>query len=222
MDSSKHGAVGGEPSTKTLPKRPLGASGLDVPPLCLGTAPLGDMPETFAYAPTLDEALDTIRAAFQSPITFIDTAASYGDGEAERRIGMVIRELGGVPDGYLVATKADRDLTTQDFSGPQMRRSVERSMDLLGMDHLSLVYLHDPERESFEVITAPGEALDVLLDLQKEGTIGALGIAGGPTPLMMRYVDTAVFTVCISHNRYTPLNRSAQPILDQCAERGIG
>jgi D-threo-aldose 1-dehydrogenase len=207
---------------RPLPTRPLGSSGLNVPPLCLGTAPLGDMPETFMYAPTLDEALDTIRAAFRSPITFIDTAASYGDGESERRIGMVIRELGGVPDGYLVATKADRDLTTGDFSSPQMRRSVERSMELLGMDHLPLVYLHDPERESYEVVTAPGGALDVLIDLQKEGTIGALGLAGGPTRLMMRYIETGAFTVCISHNRYTLLNRSAEPILEQCAGLGIG
>lgn len=222
MDSSEFGSAGGDTSTVTLEKSPFGSTGLEVPPLCLGTAPLGDMPEAFAYAPALDEALDTIRAAFQSPITFIDTAASYGDGESERRIGMVIRELGGVPDGYVVATKADRDLTTQDFSGPQMRRSVERSLRLLGVDHLPLVYLHDPERESFEVITAPGGALEALQDLQQEGTIGALGIAGGPTPLMMRYVDTGAFTACISHNRYTLLNRSAEPILDQCADRGIG
>lgn len=209
-------------ASNQLPNRPLGSSGLNVPPLCLGTAPLGDMPETFTYAPSLNEALDTIRATFQSPITFIDTAASYGDGEAERRIGVIIRELGGVPDGYLVATKADRDLSTGDFSGPQMRRSVQRSMDLLGMDHLPLVYLHDPEQASFETITAPGGALDVLKDLQQEGAIGALGIAGGPTREMMRYVDTGAFTVCISHNRFTLLNRTADPILDQCVERNIG
>src|SRR5262245_17814724 len=108
--------------------RPLGPTGLMVSPLSVGCAPLGDMPETFAYSVEEESALATIRTAFTSPINFIDTAYSYGDGESERRIGLVIKELGGIPDGYVLATKADRNLQTGDFSGPQMRRSVERSL----------------------------------------------------------------------------------------------
>ncbi|MDQ3513467.1 MAG: aldo/keto reductase [Chloroflexota bacterium] len=204
-----------------LAARPFGRTGLALAPVMLGAAPLGHMPETFAYAPSEAEALATIRATLTGPFNGIDTAASYGDGESERRVGLVIRELGGMPDGYLVATKADRDLTTDDFSGSQMRRSVERSMALLGLDHLPLVYLHDPEREAFETLTAPGGAVEVLLDLQREGLIGALGVAGGPIPEMIRYVETGVFSAIITHNRFTLLNRSADPLLDVAQERGI-
>src|SRR2546430_2366878 len=125
-------------STQSLAERPLGKTGLLVSPLCIGCAPLGDMPETFAYGVPEEQALTTIRAIFNGPINFLDTAASYGDGESERRIGLVLRELGGLPAGYVLATKADRDLRTGDFSGEQIRRSVDRSLRLLGLDRLAL------------------------------------------------------------------------------------
>jgi D-threo-aldose 1-dehydrogenase len=180
------------------------------------------MPETFAYSVSTERALETIRAAFKSPISFIDTAASYGDGECERRIGIVLKELGGVPDGYLISTKADRDLQTGDFSGPQMRRSVERSLKLLGMDHLPLVYLHDPEHAPLEQIAGKGGAVEVLCQLRDEGVIGHLGLAGGPTELMMRYLDLGVFEAVISHNRFTLINRSGAPLLDLATRMGLG
>jgi D-threo-aldose 1-dehydrogenase len=208
-----------------LTPRPFGKTGLRVAPLALGCAPLGDMPETFAYGVSEERALETIRAIFKSPISFVDTAASYGDGESERRIGIVLKELGGVPDGYVVATKADRDLKTGDFSGDQMRRSVERSLRLLGLDRLSLVYLHDPEHAPFESITAKGGAIDVLCKLREEGLIEHLGLAGGPTDLMMRYVEAAgadVFEAIISHNRFTLINRNGAPFFDLATRMGLG
>lgn len=205
-----------------LPRRALGPTGLQVTPVCLGCAPLGDMPDTFAYSVPEERALATIRAAFAGPINFIDTAASYGDGESERRIGVVIRELGGVPEGVVLATKADRDLQTGDFSGDQMRRSVERSLRLLGVERLPLVYLHDPEHATFGAITAPGGALDVLVRLQGEGLIEHLGVAGGPIAMSVAYVETGAFAVAITHNRYTLVNRSAEPLLRATAARGLG
>src|SRR5438034_11519956 len=120
----------------SLARRPLGKTGLAVTPLCIGCAPLGDMPETFDYGVSEEQALTTIRAIFAGPINFVDTAASYGDGESERRLGVVLRELGGLPAGFVLATKADRDLYTGEFSGEQMRRSVERSLRLLGLDQV--------------------------------------------------------------------------------------
>jgi D-threo-aldose 1-dehydrogenase len=179
------------------------------------------MPDTFAYSVPEDRALATLRAAFAGPINFIDTAASYGDGESERRIGIVIKELGGLPAGVVLATKADRDLHTGDFSGDQMRRSVERSLRLLGLDKLQLVYLHDPEHSTFEAITAPGGALETLVRLKDEGLIDHLGIAGGPIDMSIAYVETGAFEVAITHNRYTLVNRSAEPLLQACAERGL-
>src|SRR6058998_2553005 len=109
------------------PLRPLGSTGLQVTPICIGTAPLGSMTRTFAYEVPEERALATIRAFFAGPFNFLDTAASYGDGESERRIGIVLRELGGLPPGFVLATKADRDMQTGVFTGAQMRRSVERS-----------------------------------------------------------------------------------------------
>jgi D-threo-aldose 1-dehydrogenase len=208
-------------STQPLAERPLGKTGLIVSPLCIGCAPLGDMPETFAYGVSEEQALGTVRAIFNGPINFLDTAASYGDGESERRIGIVLRELGGLPAGYVLATKADRNLQTGDFSGDQMRRSVERSLRLLGVDKLQLVYLHDPEHQPYDYIMAPGGAVEVLIRCQEEGLIEHLGVAGGPIDLMMRYVETGLFSVAISHNRYTLLNQEAEPFWDLCQRLGV-
>ena len=202
-------------------RRTLGSTGLSVSPVCVGCAPLGDMPETFEYSVGRERAHETLRAIFGSPINFLDTAASYGDGESERRIGEVLEEMGGLPDGVVLATKADRDLTTGDFTGEQMRRSVERSLRLLGLDRLQLCYLHDPEHESFEHMMAPGGPVEVLTGLKEEGVIEHLGVAGGPIDLEIRFVETGLFEAVITHNRYTLVDRSAEPLLDGAAERGI-
>ena len=102
-------------------RRSLGRTGLSVSPICIGCAPLGNMPETFEYSVSEQRAFDTLRAVFESPLNFLDTAASYGDGESERRIGEVLKGMGGLPEGFVLATKADRDLQTGEFSD---RKSV--------------------------------------------------------------------------------------------------
>jgi D-threo-aldose 1-dehydrogenase len=210
-----------ENATDPASRVTLGSTGLSVSPLCVGCAPLGDMPETFGYGVEEERAMRTLEAVLESPINFLDTAASYGDGESERRIGVVLKGRGGLPDGVVLATKADRDLQTGEFSGEQMRRSVERSLRLLGLDRLQLVYLHDPEHESFERLMAPGGAVEVLRDLKDEGVIEHLGVAGGPIDMEVRYVETGLFEAVITHNRYTLVDRSAEPLLDIAAERGV-
>ena len=205
----------------TLALTPLGKTELVVTPLCIGCAELGNMPDTFAYSVTEEEALTTLRAIFTSPISFADTAAAYGDGESERRIGLVLRELDGIPPGFVLATKADRDLTTGDFSGDQMRRSVARSLRLLGFDHLPLCYLHDPEHIGFDAAMAPGGPVATLCQLQAEGLIGHLGIAGGPIEMLTHFVETDLFTVAISHNRYTLLNQEAAPFWEVCQQHHV-
>lgn len=206
----------------TLPMTALGTTGLRVTNLCLGGAPLGDMPETFAYGVPEERALETVRALLDSPINFIDTAASYGDGESERRIGIVIKERGGLPAGYVLDSKADRDLQTGDFSGDQMRRSVERSLRLLDLDTIPLMHLHDPEHTTFEAAMAPGGPVEVLQTMKEEGLIAHLGVAGGPIDMEIRYVETGIFDAVITHNRYTLLDQSADPLLTVAHERGLG
>src|SRR5437588_11987481 len=204
-----------------LAQRRLGSTGLLVTPVCIGTAPLGSMPETFAYEVPEERAIATVRAFFAGPLNFLDTAASYGDGESERRIGIVLGELGGLPPGFVLATKADRDLQTGVFTGAQMRRSVERSLRLLGLEQLQLVYLHDPEHISFEVAMQPGGPVEVLQHCKEEGLIAHLGIAGGPIDLMMRFVETGLFEAALSHHRLTLLNREAEPLWEVCTRRGV-
>ena len=99
-------------------RRPLGLTGLSVSPVCVGCAPLGNMPETFEYSVSKQRASDTLHAVFESPLNFLDTAASYGDGESERRIGEVLAEI-GVAGGEIerLATSGVIQL------GPAARRS---------------------------------------------------------------------------------------------------
>jgi len=180
------------------------------------------MTETFAYSVPEPRAIKTVRAALDSPITFIDTAASYGDGESERRIGLVLRERHGLPPGYVLSTKADRDLNSGDYSGEQFKRSVERSLRLLGLDRLQLVFMHDPEHTTFESAMAPGGPVDVLQRFKDEGVIEHVGVAGGPIDLLIRYVETDAFEAVITHNRYTLLNQSAEPLIEMAHQRGLG
>jgi D-threo-aldose 1-dehydrogenase len=201
--------------------RPFGPTSLTVTPLCIGTAPLGSMPEAFGFSVPADRALATLRAALASPITFLDTSANYGDGNAERLIGTVLREAGGLPPDWVLATKADRDMTTGDFSGEQMKRSIEESLVRLGLDRLQFAYIHDPEHTTFESVMAKGGPLDVLQGLQRRGVIGDLGISGGPIDMLIRYVETGAFAAVETHNRYTLLNRSALPLLDAASARGV-
>jgi D-threo-aldose 1-dehydrogenase len=182
---------------------------------------MGSMPETFGYATPEEQALELVRAALDSPFRFLDTAASYGDGESERRIGIVLRERGGLPPDVILTTKADRDLLSGDFSADQMRRSIERSCRLLGMDRLGLVFLHDPEHTSFEAAMAPDGPVDALRRLKEDGVIAQLGVAGGPIELMIQYIESGVFEAVITHNRYTLLNRTAEPLMDRASALGM-
>ena len=209
-------------ATTPSTRRALGSTGLVVSPLCVGGAEFGSV-RVLGYEVPEDRALATLRAVFDSPINFLDTGASYGQGESERRIGMALRELGGPPPGFVLATKADRDPDTGDFSADQVRRSVERSLRLLGRDRLQLVYLHDPEyaRQSFEQIVGPAGAVDALHRFKSDGIIDHVGIASGPTDLIMRYIETDLFEVALSHNRYTLLDRSAEPLFDVAARHGV-
>src|SRR2546430_10868871 len=83
----------------SLARRPLGRTGLEVTPICIGAGPLGDrnMARIHGYSVPEERALATVRAVFDGPLNFLDTAAFYGEGESERRIGLVVRERGGLP-----------------------------------------------------------------------------------------------------------------------------
>ncbi len=201
-----------------MEQRVLGDTGLRVPPLCFGTSALGDMPAVYGYGTPEDVALETLRTVFAGPVRFLDTANCYGD--AERRIGTVLREIGGLPAEFVLSTKCDPD-AGGDYSGARVLRSVEESMERLGLDHLQLLYLHDPEKTEFDGALRPDGAVPALLELKERGVVDHLGVAGGPVELMRRYVGTGLFEVAITHNRYTLLDRSAERLLDDCVAAGV-
>ena len=164
-------------------------------------------------------ALATVEAVFETAIDFMDTSNEYGKGESERRIGSVISAMGGLPDGFVMATKADSE--GRDFSAERVRRSFEESRERLGLERFDIFHLHDPERFSFEEITAPGGALEDMQQLKAEGLVTAIGVAGGDLEAMDRYVDLGVFDVLLNHNRFTLLDQSASPLMTKAVEMGM-
>jgi D-threo-aldose 1-dehydrogenase len=201
--------------------RPLGRTGLLVTPICIGTSPLASMPSVYGYEVGATRAEATIAALLESGLNFIDTSNNYGSGSAETRIGNVVRQRGGLPDGIVLATKVDAD-SSGDFSGERVRRSVEESLDRLGIDRVRLMYLHDPEHHlTFEEAMAASGPVAALLSLHDEGVLDHLGVAGGPIQLMRDFIATGAFEVVLSHNRFTLLDRSAEPLMQDAGERGI-
>lgn len=208
-------------SSDAIARVPLGSTGLMVPPIAVGCAQIGDMPEAFAYGVSETEAFATVRAFLDSPLNYIDTAAFYGDGESERRIGIVLRELGGLPEGAILQTKVGRNPKTNDYSGEAVKARFERSLSLLGVDKVHVCFLHDAEWTTFEEAMAPGGPVEVLQSFRDQGAIDFLGVASGPIPLSTQYVETGVFDCLITHNRYTLLNRSALPAQEAAKARGM-
>lgn len=202
-------------------RRSFGKTGLTVPPIAVGCAPIGNMASTFGYEVAEVDAVNTILAALDSPFPYIDTAALYGDGESERRVGIALRERGGLPADAVLQTKQGRDPSTNDYSGETVKRRMERSLNLLGVDRIEIVYLHDQEWTTFEAAMAPSGPVAVLRQFQEQGVIGHLGVAGGPIPVQLQYVETGLFDALIHHNRYTLLNRSADPLIDAAVAGGM-
>lgn len=202
-----------------MKRQELGSTGLLITPLCIGTAALGNMPDAFGFSVSEDQAQATLRKIFKSTINFVDTASSYGI--SEERIGRVIKEIGGLPKGFVLQTKVDRNSESGDFSGEQIKRSLERSLKLLGIDYLPVVYIHDPEHTTFENIISAGGALDVLKQYKHQGVVGHIGISGGPIKMLIKYVETGEFEAVITHNRFNLLHRAAEALLNVATKRGM-
>ena len=204
--------------------KPIGETGARVPPIVFGTSALGDMPDTYGYAVNDARARDTVEAVLDGPAPALDTSRNYGMGRSESRVGAVLRERGitGAGGGGFLSTKLDRDMETSRFDADRARRSVEESLEALGVDSVDLLHLHDPEHaRDVGEIERDGGALDELFRMKEEGLARAVGLAMGPVPLFLRLLKDRPFDAIISHNRYTLLNRNADELFDECARRGI-
>lgn len=200
--------------------RPLGGTGLRPTIVGLGTSALGSMPDVHGYSVSDEQVSAALEDALCGPFTFVDTGANYGDGRSESRLSAAL-ERTQMRGRVIVATKVDRDSRGR-FDGAQVVRSARESLERLGMTSVPLLHLHDPEHISFEDAMAPGGAVDAMVRLKEDGIAEAIGVAGGPVSLMLRYIETGVFDVVQTHNRYTLLDRTAEPLIARATELGVG
>jgi len=200
----------------------LGQCGLVVPAICFGTSALADMPDTYGYSVDTDRAIATVNAIVASQFSFLDTSRSYGLGRSEERIGMALRELGGAPKNLIISTKLDRDMETLKFDAAQARRSLEESLQALGVDHVQILHLHDPEHAAdLDEITTTGGAIDELFKMKEEGLTAAIGLAAGNVDIMLPVLRERDFDVLITHNRKTLVNNNADRMIALAKSRGI-
>ncbi|MEP2780890.1 MAG: aldo/keto reductase [Pseudoruegeria sp.] len=204
-------------SSKSAPRLPF-----DVSSICFGTSPLGSMPDTYGYEVSEEQARATIHAMFDLSPSFVDTSRNYGLGRSEERLGAVIRERGGLPEGCVLATKLDREFSDNRLDADRVRRSVEESLEALGLERLQILHLHDPEYcRSVSEITEKDGALDELFKLKEEGLVDAVGLAMGDLGIMTQILPNWEFDALVNHNRFTLLNREADEMFTQAHARGI-
>lgn len=200
----------------------LGATNLRVTNLGFGTSGLGDMPDTYGYSVDPERARATVRAIFDGPVNFLDTSRNYGFGRSEERVGEVIRERGGLPKGFVISTKLDRDMDSGRFDAARARRSLEESLKALNLDRVQLLHLHDPEyAASLSEVTGKDGALSELLRMKEEGLCDAIGLAAGRVDVMTPMLRDYPFDALITHNRFTLLNRNAEEMIGFAAKKGI-
>lgn len=159
--------------------RPLGRTGMQVSPLCLGAMMFGAWGE-----PDHDTSIGIIHRALDAGINFIDTADVYSQGESEAIVGKAL--AGGRRDDVILATKfhGPMDVPMGEPGGDPNKRGnarrwivqeVESSLRRLGTEWIDLYQVHRPERD-----TDVEETLSALTDLQREGKIRAFGSSTFP------------------------------------------
>jgi D-threo-aldose 1-dehydrogenase len=179
------------------------------------------MPENFGRDVDADEGVATVRRILAGPITFLDTSNGYSDGNSERRIGIALAEAGGLPAGFVLATKVDPG-DDGSFGAARVRRSLEESLQRLGLDRIQLLFLHDPEfAVTFDEAMGPQGAVPELVRIKDEGLAGSIGVAGGEVELMRRFVETGDFDVLLTHSRYSLVDRSADATIATAQARGV-
>src|ERR1700738_4415462 len=154
-------------SANALPTRMLGKTGIEVTTLGVGCAFLGRRADG-----SIDEdtGVAAILAALDAGVRLIDTASLYSNGSAERVVGQALRERPALAGKVVVETKV-RDVRDFKYSGDETRRSVETSLRRLGIDHIPMIFIHDPPAAIFDRVMGPDGALAMLRQMQSEGLV---------------------------------------------------
>src|SRR4051794_8220183 len=151
--------------------RNLGATGVQVSPLCLGAMMFGAWGN-----PDHDESIRIIHAALDAGINFIDTADVYSRGESEEIVGKALKDR---RDDVILATKVHGrmgdDVNQFGNSRRWIIREVEDSLRRLQTDWIDLYQIHRPEQD-----TDVDETLGALTDLVHQGKVRYIGSSTFP------------------------------------------
>ncbi|HET7897865.1 MAG TPA: aldo/keto reductase, partial [Flavisolibacter sp.] len=183
----------------------------------LGTAGLGGI-----WGPVdPQESVRSILLALENGIQAIDTAPAYGD--AETYVGEALRQWKGKPPqistkvGRLKGYKADEGF--YDYSAAGMQRSVEQSLETLGVPVLDVLFLHDPHQLKQET---DEHVLETLLSFKHLGYTKKIGIGGNPPTWMASFLETGLFDVLMEFNQLNACNTIAlQEHLPVCLAHNI-
>ena len=210
--------------------------GVSLTRLGLGTAQLGNLHRET----TEDEVSETISTAWNSGIRYFDTAPHYGLGLSERRVG---KELSAYPrDEFVLSTKVGRlliespstaherdsqgfdvpaDLVREwDFSRSGILRSVESSLQRMGMDRIDVLYLHDPENHFEQAST---EGIQTLIELREQGVVGAVGAGMNFAAPLAELIRRADIDVVMCAGRFSLLDSEAlEELMPLALERKVG
>jgi aryl-alcohol dehydrogenase-like predicted oxidoreductase len=204
----------------TLPRRPLGRTGIDASRIGLGTVKIGRL-EGLRHArrdralPDDDAVRVLLRLALELGVNLLDTAPAYG--VSEERLGAL---LPGARSDWVLCTKVgeefDRGASWFDFTRTAVRASVQRSLRRLRTDVLDVVLIHSdggPEGE----LERPGP-IETLRELQREGLIRAVG-ASTKTPEGAQRAVRLCDVVMLTRN---PETLSDDPAIDAAHAAGVG
>jgi D-threo-aldose 1-dehydrogenase len=182
------------------------------------------------------DAFAVVEHAWNAGLRFFDTAPLYGMGLAEQRLGVALQ--GRPRDAFTLATKVGRVLRAGnspesdqfwrgvpalrpvfDFSYDGVMRSVEESLQRLGLERVDLLHLHDPDDHFEEALNGAYPALD---RLRSEGLVGALGAGMNQAEMLVRFAKEADFDCFLLAGRYTLLDQiGLRELLPLCLDRGI-
>lgn len=221
--------------------RNLGTTTLRVTEIGLGGAPLGNL---FA-AVTDEEAHASLATAWDRGCRFFDTAPLYGYGLSERRFGDALRER--PRDQYVLSTKVGRLLRPgmhgrdgTDFKSPMpfhaqfdysydaAMRSIEDSLQRLGLDRIDVALIHDVgrdwhgDRQPAMFRQAMSGAAKALAELKAAGLIGAIGLGVNESEVCEEALQEADFDCFLLAGRYTLLEQGPlDRLLPACRDRNV-